>query len=389
MTARIPRRRLVDAVAEAAFSEAVRLEASSSRLFVDQPRRLGGDAAGRLVVTGGDPQVASVRELAAEVAAPFAATLPARLLAQTCKALPEGVVEISQLGSGAIQLRCGTYRVEVVPSGRVPVTPQVPPQAWRRLSGDEGRRLAWAARAGAAAMLVDPTRPAQSGVRLDGDVAVGTDGARMHVAESVDLGRAVTIPAAAAARLSEVVDAPEPAKPKKPKKGEPEPAPPPAPEVLVALGSQNLAAEVVDADGPRRVFLRLAPEPFFEWRLVADSVGGSWSRLVVGRDALLGAVRGCPAPEVELSLRPAALGLRFVVRDEAAGGRRAGAGELEVPGQLSGAPDVEVKVSTRYLRDALAGCGDEVELSASAAQPLRFRSSSPRGLIRGLIMFSR
>ena len=105
MTARIPRRRLVDAVAEAAFSEAVRLEASSSRLFVDQPRRLGGDAAGRLVVTGGDPQVASVRELAAEVAAPFAATLPARLLAQTCKALPEGVVEISQLGSGAIQLR--------------------------------------------------------------------------------------------------------------------------------------------------------------------------------------------------------------------------------------------------------------------------------------------
>ena len=103
---------------------------------------------------------------------------------------------------------------------------------------------------------------------------------------------------------------------------------------------------------------------------------------------LLSAVRGVPADAVTLSPSPRSLVLDYVVTDDT-GVRHLGDGTCAVDCATSlrcrAQQPSAVKVSTRYLADALVGCGETVELRVSTGQPLRLSS----GDFGAVVMFLR
>lgn len=377
------RRHLVDAISAAAHGDHIRLE-------------LRGE---HCTVVGADMYTMTVVELSAVgTAAPVVVTLPTKLLTATCKALQGDDVDVD-ISTTKLRLRSGGYRGEVAAQGRLPGVQAVPDEMWRELEAGQALALSEALRAAVVAALSDLARPTVSGVRIEvvGNSAhvVGTDGNRLHVVElrNVGLAESLTLPTQCVGAVCEALDEAEVrvVKATKPKKGAvvavqsmPQP-----PRVRIAVGANNVAVEVVYSDPAsplrRLVFCRRAPEPYSEWRRVAaGGAGGIVLRLQ--RDVLLAQLRTCPADAVSLCVADGRLRLDYVVLDDTST-RRLGEGSVDVV--VVSAPTtqqpVQVKVSTALLRDAVAQCGDVVDVSLAPSQPVRLRS----GAFSAVVMFVR
>ncbi len=334
-------------------------------------------------------------------------TLPSRLLVASTKSL-QGNDVVLEILSSRIRLQSGSAKAELAALGRLPGVVEVPDEMWQQLSVEAATKLGQAIKTASSAMLVDPARPAVSGVRIEVSqnvvYVVGTDGARMHVVELRDVVLCAvgsfTIPDKCVGAVVDAltIETPSPPKTKKPKKGDVAVvATPltttPLPLIHIAVGENNVAVRVVNVDPAtpyytRTVYARRAPEPFAEWRRIAGDINGpsSGGGVVVEVAALAALLKSCPADAVTLSPRPNAIHLDYVVFDDT-GTRRLGDGSNEIAATSRDgvAVSASVKVSTKYLRDALAGCGETVELVMSASQPLRLRS----GDFLAVVMFMR
>lgn len=384
----LPRRHIVDAVASASHGDFVRVELADDFLTV-----VGSD----LTVT------TATRIACATTGDPSAVTVPAALLQKTVKALPDGDVAVT-VSPSSLRLHCGKFQGEVVAVGRLPDLLVVPAERWRVVCGAEAAQLADALRAVLAAALDDAARPAVSGVRFevasDSLKVIATDGARLHLRGGGVAGGLVslTLPCRGVDAVCDALDAAKPAAVKKPKKGEVVAAGAVPPQVAVAVGDRTFAVKVTAAEVERLVYCRRAPEPYCEWQRVAGGEGegeGVGASLRLPRDVCVAALRQCPADAVTLTAVPSGLRLDYVVTDDT-GTRRLGGGSVEVAATsvtvnflvdssvnhygaavhpaVSALQSITVKVQTRYLLDALAGCDDEVELTITTARPLRLRS---------------
>lgn len=358
MTTSTQQRRLADAVAWCSGGPVVQFSI--------------GD--GSISLLGGDPDLLlaeDVVEPTAEAASPL--WLQGKALARAMKALPDGQVGVAA-SSRSLELRGPGHRLEVAAfSGSLPTPPRPPEKAWRVLASGDCAALAAAVMAALPAALGDPSRPAQSGVRLDGGNVVATDGGRLHRLDAPDLGRAATLPSAAARLLAQLV-ATGVASTKK------NAATPPV--VRVALGGRSVVVESTSSQGRRVLAARLAPEPYFEWRRVADARSDGATVVTVGRAALLAAVRSCAAEVVDLEASEGRLALRYISTED---GLCTGRGDVEVEAVVVGR-SASLRLSVGYVIDALSTSpAADVVLRIAASEPLRL---SCLGL-DAVVMFSR
>lgn len=382
MTLTLPRRHLADAVAHASHGDHVRLELRD----------------GKLIVAGADMMTMVVVELSTTASAPSSVvTLPTKLLSATLKACQQDDVEID-IAATRLRLRSGSYRGEVAAQGRLPGVTAVPDEMWQTLSSEQATKLGAALRCAAVAALSDPARPTVSGVRLElragSYSAVGTDGSRLHWVEVGDVGlrESLTLPSQCVGAVCDALAEAEVrvvkvAKLKKGAAAAPIAVPIQPPTLRIAVGANNVAVQLATPTSRRTVYCRRAPEPYSEWRRVAEDRTSAAAALTMQRDVLLAQLKACPADAVTLTPGVAQLQLDYIVLDDTST-RRLGEGGVAVAaaGVLATATQTfQVKVSTAYLRDAVAQCGDEVVLSMSPSQPVRVRSDS----FSAVVMFVR
>ncbi len=375
-TLSLPRRHLVDAVAQAAHGDYIRLAI---------------DDTASLTVTGTDMYTMTSTNLWTTLpldVATSSVTLPTKLLTATVKALPGDDVALT-VTTSRLQLRSGSYRGEIAAQGRVGAVHQIPDDAWRDLSVDAATELCQALSCASAAMLSDPARPAPSGVRVDPDGSVvGTDGNRMHWVTTSWRGGAFTLPPSCVGAVIDILGAVAVKPTKSKKKGAAQGGDDIGTLYLgVVVGVNNVAFRLTTPIGTRTLFCRRAPEPFPEWRRIARDGGDVAASLTLDRDVLMSTLKSCPAESIRLSIGSGVLMLDYVVFDDTST-RRLGDGSIEVPLKVLRLPlgsACTAKVSTAFLRDAVACCGPDVVLEMSPSQPVRVRSGS----FVGVVMFQR
>jgi hypothetical protein len=376
-TLSLPRRHLVDAVAQAAHGDYIRLSVED---------------AVSLTVTGADMYTMTSTSLWAKLPLDVVAsvTLPTKLLTATAKALPGDDVALT-ITTSRLQLRSGSYRGEIAGQGRVGAVYQISDDAWRDLSVDTATELCQALSCASAAMLSDPARPAPSGVRVDPDGSVvGTDGNRMHWVTTSWRGGAFTLPPSCVGAVVDILGAVAVKPTKSKKKGAAQGGDDIGTLCLsCVVGVNNVAFRLTTPIGTRTLFCRRAPEPFPEWRRIARDGGAVAATLTLDHDVLMATLKSCPAEAISLCPTPLRLLLDYVVYDDTST-RRLGEGGVEVAAKSSSivasSPlGFAVKVSTVFLRDAVACCGPDVVLEMSPSQPVRVRSGS----FVGVVMFQR
>ncbi len=377
-TLSLPRRHLVDAVAQAAHGDYIRLSI---------------DDAVSLTVTGADMYTMTSTSLWTKLPLDVVAssvTLPTKLLTATAKALPNDDVTLT-ITTSRLQLRSGSYRGEIAAQGRVGAVHQIPDDAWRDMDAAISTELCQALSCASAAMLSDPARPAPSGVRVDPDGSVvGTDGNRMHWVTTSWRGGAFTLPPSCVGAVADILGAIAAKPTKSKKKGAAQGGDDIGTLCLgVVVGVNNVAFRLTMPTGTRTLFCRRAPEPFPEWRRIARAdTGQSAATLTLDRDVLMATLKSCPAESVTLGVgvgSSTVLTLDYVVFDDTST-RRLGDGSVEVAVKAcSATAHLRVKVSTAFLRDAVACCGPDVVLEMSPSQPVRVRSGS----FVGVVMFQR
>lgn len=440
----LPRSLLVEAVAAAAIGDYIAIS-------VDETDN-STDCTGRVGIVGADPSVGVIVSTMIEgsrvndiTSPPSPArrvvTVPTRQLVAELKGCGSGDVINLVVTAASLQLSCGSRRSDIAALGRVPTMPTVPPQAWRNVVVSGCAVLSTALAAVLPAAADDPSRPAVSGVRIDGGDVVATDGARLHwVAGGImggtgdgvgDIGPALTLPVGAVGPivdlLSDAIAASTPPKPAMVKRGKAAaaavPPPPPAPVVSLAVGVHNVAVRSChDATSStavststttlhrvtRAVYVRRAPEPYAEWRRIVDAATPDAAATCVvsvtlSAMSLSSWLHSCPGDAVTLTVEDASDGaasvatsmlrLDYVVTDPT-GTRCVGSGSDTLPlggatgsGATGGgaATSTAPKVSTRYLRDVVVAAsavgGDVVSISWSGtSQLLRVTSGTAGGV---------
>lgn len=436
----LPRPLLVDAVAAAAIGDYIAISVDGDET---------DNSAGRVGVVGADPSVGVIVSTTIEVPcvddvacvgdvvsppspARRVVTVPTRQLVAELKGCGSGDVINLVVTAASLQLSCGSRRSDIAALGRVPTMPTVPPQAWRNVVVSGCAVLSTALAAVLPAAADDPSRPAVSGVRIDGGDVVATDGARLHwVAGGIvgdsstdDTGPALTLPVGAVGPivdlLSVAIAASTPPKPTtvKRERGKvaaaattvaaavpPPPSPPLAPVVSFAVGVRNVAvrschdvtSSASTSATPHRVtrvvYVRRAPEPYAEWRRIVavdvatpDAAATGVVSVTLSSTSLSSWLRSCPGDAVTLTVEagttPELLRLDYVVMDST-GTRCVGSGSDTLPlgGATGSGASTAPKVSTRYLRDVVVAAGavggDVVSMSWSGtSQLLRVTSGS-------------
>ncbi|TXH42617.1 MAG: hypothetical protein E6Q97_35475 [Desulfurellales bacterium] len=355
----LPRRSLADAVAAAAHAEHVTITATEQHV----------------TIAGADMWLTTATQLGCSDPNPITATVPTRQLIAELKGLPDGDIEITTTQS-ALRLRGGKRSATIAQQGRLCEVRTVAAELWQPLSSNT---LAAALKQVAAAAVKDEARPAVSGIRLTRDAVIATDGARLHH-RNVGLSwlpRDLTLPIGCVGAVCDLlaVEAPK----KSSKAGSAAPA---APDFAVAVGANNIAFRSTTAAQQRTLYVRLAPEPFVEWRRILDAAVINVTA-VVDAAKLSTWLRSCPGSVVELSCGEADLRLRYEVLDDT-GLRLLGEGEDAIEAEVLNAA-VPIKLSVPYLRDALAGYAGTVRLCWTAGQPLRLSD----GDWTAVLMFSR
>lgn len=355
----LPRRSLADAVAAAAHAEHVTITATDQHV----------------TIAGADMWLTAATQLGCNDPNlnHFVATVPTRQLIAELKGLPDGDIEITATQS-QIKLRGGKRTATITQQGRGCEIRMVAAELWQPLSGGT---LAVALKQVAAAAVRDEARPAVSGVRLTRDAVVATDGARLHH-RNVGLSwlpRDLTLPIGCVGAVCDLLAVEAP---KKSSKGITV-----APDFGVAVGANNIAFRSTTAAQQRTLYVRLAPEPFVEWRRILDAAIVD-TVAVVDAAKLSAWLRSCPGSVVELSCGEAELRLRYQVLDDT-GLRLLGEGEDAIEAEVVNTFAPPIKLSVPYLRDALAGCAGAVRLCWAAGQPLRLSD----GDWTAVLMFSR
>ena len=356
----LPRRSLADAVAAASHAEHVTLAATDQHL----------------TVAGADMWLTAATQLGCNDpnAKPFTAAVPTRQLIAELKGLPDGDIEITTTQS-ALRLRGGKRTATIVQQGRLCEVRVVATELWQPSSG----ALATALKQVALAAVRDEARPAVSGVRLTRDAVVATDGARLHH-RNVGLSwlpRDLTLPINCVGAVCDLLAV------EAPKKSSKAVGTAPAPDFAVAVGTNNIAFRSTTATQQRTIYIRLAPQPFVEWRRILDAAVVD-TVAVADATKLSTWLRNCPGSIVELSCGEAELRLRYEVLDDT-GLRLLGAGEDAIEAEVVNTFAPPIKLSVPYLRDALAGCAGAVRLCWAAGQPLRLSD----GDWTAVLMFSR
>lgn len=354
----LPRRSLADAVAAAAHAEHVTITSTDRHV----------------TIAGADMWLTTATQLGCNDPKAFTATVPTRQLIAELKGLPDGDIEITATQS-QIKLRGGKRTATIAQQGRLCEVRAVAAELWQPLSG----ALATALKQVAAAAVKDEARPAISGVRLTRDAVIATDGARLHH-RNVGLSwlpRDLTLPIGCVGAVCDLlaVEAPK-------KSSKANGTASTTPDFTVAVGANNIAFRSTTATQQRTIYIRLAPEPFVEWRRILDTAPMGVTA-TVDAAKLSTWLRNCPGSIVELSCGEAELRLRYQVLDDT-GLRLLGEGEDAIEAEVLSAA-APIKLSVPYLRDALAGCAGAVRLSWTAGQPLRLSD----GDWTAVLMFSR
>ena len=353
----LPRRSLADAVAAASHAEHVTITATDQHV----------------TVAGADMWLTAATQLGCNDPKAFTATVPTRQLIAELKGLPDGDIEITTTQS-ALRLRNGKRTATIAQQGRLCEVRTVAAELWQPLGSDT---LAAALKQVAAAAVKDEARPAVSGVRLTRDAVIATDGARLHHRNVglLWLPRDLTLPIGCVGAVCDLLAVEAP---KKGNKGNN----PTSPDFAVAVGANNIAFRSTTTAQQRMLYVRLAPEPFVEWRRILDAAPMSVTA-TVDAAKLSTWLRSCPGNVVELSCGEAELRLHYEVFDDT-GLRLLGEGEDAIEAEVSNAA-APIKLSVPYLRDALAGCAGAVRLCWTAGQPLRLSD----GDWTAVLMFSR
>ena len=246
----LPRRSLADAVAAASHAEHVTLAATDQHL----------------TVAGADMWLTAATQLGCNDpnAKPFTAAVPTRQLIAELKGLPDGDIEITTTQS-ALRLRGGKRTATIVQQGRLCEVRVVATELWQLLGSSTP---AAALKQVAAAAVNDEARPAVSGVRLTRDAVIATDGARLHH-RNVGLSwlpRDLTLPIGCVGAVCDLlaVEAPK-------KSSKANGTASTTPDFAVAVGANNIAFRSTTAAQQRTFYVRLAPEPFVEWRRILDA----------------------------------------------------------------------------------------------------------------------
>ena len=354
----LPRRSLADAVAAASHAEHVTLAATDQHL----------------IVAGADMWLTVATQLSCNLPNSFTATAPTRQLVAELKGLPDGDIEITATQS-QIKLRGGKRTATIAQQGRLCEVRAVAAELWQPLSG----ALATALKQVALAAVNDEARPAVSGVRLTREAIIATDGARLHHRNVglLWLPRDLTLPIGCVGAVCDLlaVEAPK-------KSSKANGTASTTPDFTVAVGANNIAFRSTTATQQRTIYIRLAPEPFVEWRRILDAAVVD-TVAVADATKLAAWLRSCPGSVVELSCGEAELRLRYQVLDDT-GLRLLGEGEDVIEAEVLSAA-APIKLSVLYLRDALAGCAGAVRLCWTAGQPLRLSD----GGWTAVLMFSR
>jgi len=290
------------------------------------------------------------------------------------KGLPDGDIEITATQS-QIKLRGGKRTATIAQQGRLCEVRAVAAELWQPLGSNT---FAAALKQVAAAAVRDEARPAVSGVRLTRDAVIATDGARLHH-RNVGLSwlpRDLTLPINCVGAVCDLLAV------EAPKKSSKAVGTAPAPDFAVAVGANNIAFRSTTTAQQRTLYVRLAPEPFVEWRRILDAAVVD-TVAVADATKLAAWLRSCPGSVVELSCGEAELRLRYEVLDDT-GLRLLGEGEDAIEAEVLSAA-APIKLSVLYLRDALAGCAGAVRLCWTAGQPLRLSD----GDWTAVLMFSR
>ena len=357
----LPRRSFADAVAAASHAEYVTLTATDQHL----------------TVAGADMWLTVATQLGCNDPNPnhFVATVPTRQLIAELKGLPDGDIEITATQS-QIKLRGGKRTATIAQQGRLCEVRAVAAELWQPLSG----ALATALKQVALAAVNDEARPAVSGVRLTREAIIATDGARLHHRNVglLWLPRDLTLPIGCVGAVCDLlaVEAPK-------KSSKANGTASTTPDFTVAVGANNIAFRSTTATQQRTIYIRLAPEPFVEWRRILDAAVVD-TVAVADATKLAAWLRSCPGSVVELSCGEAELRLRYQVLDDT-GLRLLGEGEDVIEAEVVVKTAPPIKLSVPYLRDALAGCAGAVRLCWAAGQPLRLSD----GDWTAVLMFSR
>ena len=364
MSAKIPmplilsRRSLVDAVAAASHAEHVTITTTDQHL----------------TVAGADMWLTVATQLGCNPPNPFTVTVATKQLAAELKGLSDGDVEITTSQS-ALQLRSGKRIATITQQGRPCEVRVIDAAMWQPLS--DYTVLSSALKQVAAAAVRDESRPAVSGVRLTRDAIVATDGARLHCRD-VDvswLSRDLTLPIGCVGAVCDLLTVEAPKKSSK--------VPVAVPDFAVAVGANNIAFRSTATAQQRTIYVRLAPEPFVEWRRILDAAVVD-TVAVVDTAKLSAWLRSCPGSVVELSCGEAELHLRYQVLDDT-GLRLLGEGSDVIDAVVSMPTAPPIKLSVAYLRDVLVGCVADVRLCWVAGQPLSVRAEG----WHAVVMFSR
>ena len=354
----LPRRSFADAVAAASHAEHVTITSTDRHV----------------TLAGADMWLTVATQLGCSDPNPnhFVATVPTRQLIAELKGLPDGDIEITATQS-QIKLRGGKRTATIAQQGRLCEVRAVAAELWQPLGSNT---FAAALKQVAAAAVRDEARPAVSGVRLTRDAVIATDGARLHH-RNVGLSwlpRDPTLPIGCVGAVCDLLAVEAPKKSSKDITV--------APDFAVAVGANNIAFRSTTTAQQRTLYVRLAPEPFVEWRRILDTAPMGVTA-TVDAAKLSAWLRSCPGSVVELSCGEAELRLRYEVLDDT-GLRLLGEGEDAIEAEVLSAA-APIKLSVLYLRDALAGCAGAVRLCWTAGQPLRLSD----GGWTAVLMFSR
>ena len=356
----LPRRSLADAVAAASHAEHVTITATDQHV----------------TIAGADMWLIAATQLGCNDPNLFTATVAARQLAAELKGLPDGDIEITTTQS-ALRLRGGKRTATIAQQGRLCEVRAVAAELWQPLGSNT---FAAALKQVALAAVNDEARPAVSGVRLTREAIIATDGARLHHRNVglLWLPRDLTLPIGCVGAVCDLlaVEAPK-------KSSKANGTASTTPDFTVAVGANNIAFRSTTATQQRTIYIRLAPEPFVEWRRILDAAVVD-TVAVADATKLAAWLRSCPGSVVELSCGEAELRLRYQVLDDT-GLRLLGEGEDAIEAEVVNTFAPPIKLSVPYLRDALAGCAGAVRLCWAAGQPLRLSDAD----WTAVLMFSR
>lgn len=258
-----------------------------------------------------------------------ACCVDAKALKDLAARMPEGPVSLGYDGR-ALAVRSGSarYKLNALPVDDFPPVPSMP-EGGTEVSGALLSSLLSAVKP---AMSTDDSRPHIACVMLDGEVAVATDGHRLHKREG-GLGLEVQVPPKGVELLGKLAS---------------------DGDVTVAVGQGNLFAQ----QGERVVAVRLVDEAFPPYRKVIPDRGKAKQVVTVERSALSSALK-------RLSyLSPQSQAVRFRVEAGtlhlATSDPDVGEGTEEVSCDATEA-SAWIGMNAKYMLDALGGAvGDEV-----------------------------